>query len=32
MVEPIFKIKEENVTDEYGEFVIEPLEPDTATL
>jgi DNA-directed RNA polymerase subunit alpha len=27
MVEPIFKIKEENVTEEYGEFVIEPLEP-----
>lgn len=27
MVEPIFKIKEEKVTEEYGEFVIEPLEP-----
>ena len=27
MVEPTFKIKEEKVTDEYGEFVIEPLEP-----
>jgi DNA-directed RNA polymerase subunit alpha len=27
MVEPIFKVKEENVTDEYGEFIIEPLEP-----
>ena len=27
MVEPIFKIKEEKVTDEYGEFIIEPLEP-----
>lgn len=27
MTEPMFKIKEENVTDEYGEFVIEPLEP-----
>ena len=27
MVEPTFKIKEENVTAEYGEFVIEPLEP-----
>ena len=27
MVEPTFKIKEEKVTEEYGEFVIEPLEP-----
>jgi DNA-directed RNA polymerase subunit alpha len=27
MAEPIFKIKEEKVTEEYGEFVIEPLEP-----
>lgn len=27
MVEPTFKIKEEKVTDDYGEFVIEPLEP-----
>ncbi len=27
MVEPTFKIKEVNVTPEYGEFVIEPLEP-----
>jgi DNA-directed RNA polymerase subunit alpha len=27
MVEPTFKIKEEKVTDEYGEFIIEPLEP-----
>jgi DNA-directed RNA polymerase subunit alpha len=27
MAEPTFKIKEENVTGEYGEFVIEPLEP-----
>jgi len=27
MVEPIFKVKEENVTEEYGEFIIEPLEP-----
>src|ERR1035437_8307323 len=27
MVEPIFKVKEENVTEEYGEFTIEPLEP-----
>jgi DNA-directed RNA polymerase subunit alpha len=27
MVEPTFKITEENVTAEYGEFVIEPLEP-----
>lgn len=26
MVEPSFKIKEEKVTDDYGEFVIEPLE------
>ncbi len=26
MVEPTFKIKEEKVTAEYGEFVIEPLE------
>src|SRR5512135_359105 len=26
MVEPTFKIKEEKVTDEYGMFVIEPLE------
>jgi DNA-directed RNA polymerase subunit alpha len=26
MVEPAFKIKEEKVTDDYGEFVIEPLE------
>ena len=27
MTEPIFKIKEENITQDYGEFVIEPLEP-----
>lgn len=27
MVEPTFKIKEEKLTPEYGEFVIEPLEP-----
>src|ERR1035437_5831749 len=27
MVEPIFKIKEEKVTSDFGEFVIEPLEP-----
>jgi DNA-directed RNA polymerase subunit alpha len=27
MVEPTFKITEEKVTEEYGEFVIEPLEP-----
>ncbi len=27
MVEPTFKIKEEKVTEEYGEFIIEPLEP-----
>ncbi len=27
MVEPTFKIKEEKVTEEYGEFTLEPLEP-----
>lgn len=27
MVEPVFKIKEQKLTDDYGEFVIEPLEP-----
>ncbi len=27
MTEPMFKIKEEKVTQDYGEFVIEPLEP-----
>lgn len=27
MVEPNFKIKEEKLTDDYGEFSIEPLEP-----
>ncbi len=27
MVEPTFKVKEGKVTEEYGEFVIEPLEP-----
>lgn len=27
MTEPTFKIKEEKLTDTYGEFVIEPLEP-----
>ena len=27
MAELTFKIKEENMTEEYGEFVIEPLEP-----
>jgi DNA-directed RNA polymerase subunit alpha len=27
MIEPTFKIKEEKVTEEYGEFIIEPLEP-----
>src|ERR1700690_497672 len=27
MVDLIFKIKEQKVTDEYGEFIIEPLEP-----
>ncbi|MBI2074411.1 MAG: DNA-directed RNA polymerase subunit alpha [Candidatus Levybacteria bacterium] len=27
MIEPIFKVKEEKVTDTYGEFIIEPLEP-----
>ncbi len=26
MKEPTFKIKEQNLTDDYGEFVIEPLE------
>jgi DNA-directed RNA polymerase subunit alpha len=27
MAEPTFKIKEEKATQDYGEFVIEPLEP-----
>src|ERR1035437_4287905 len=27
MVDLIFKIKEQKVTDEFGEFIIEPLEP-----
>ena len=27
MIEPTFKIKEENITDDYGEFIFEPLEP-----
>jgi DNA-directed RNA polymerase subunit alpha len=27
MVEPIFKIKEQKVTNDFGEFIIEPLEP-----
>lgn len=27
MTEPTFKVKEIKVTDEYGEFAIEPLEP-----
>src|ERR1035437_10118939 len=27
MVEPIFKIKEQKVTEDFGEFIIEPLEP-----
>src|SRR3989338_5883189 len=27
MSSPNFKIKEEKVTNDYGEFVIEPLEP-----
>jgi DNA-directed RNA polymerase subunit alpha len=27
MIEPIFKVIEENSTPEYGQFVIEPLEP-----
>lgn len=27
MIEPTFKIKEEKVTDDYGEFILEPLEP-----
>lgn len=26
MIEPTFKIKEEKITEDYGEFVIEPLE------
>lgn len=27
MIEPIFKVKEETITQDYGEFIIEPLEP-----
>lgn len=27
MIEPTFKIKEEKVSSDYGEFIIEPLEP-----
>lgn len=27
MVDPTFKIKEQKITDEFGEFIIEPLEP-----
>lgn len=27
MIEPTFKVKEEKNTPEYGEFIIEPLEP-----
>lgn len=27
MVDPIFKIKEEKISEDYGEFIIEPLEP-----
>ncbi len=27
MIEPIFKVKEEKAGNEYGEFIIEPLEP-----
>lgn len=27
MIEPTFKIKEDKITDDYGEFIIEPLEP-----
>lgn len=27
MTEPMFKVKEEKVTSNYGEFIIEPLEP-----
>ncbi len=27
MVEPTFKIKEEKLSEDYGEFIIEPLEP-----
>ncbi len=27
MTDPMFKVKDEKVTDDYGEFIIEPLEP-----
>ena len=27
MIEPNFKIKEEQSTEDFGEFIIEPLEP-----
>jgi len=27
MLNPIFKIKEENISQDYGEFVMEPLDP-----
>jgi len=27
MIVPVFKIKEEKTTDQYGEFIIEPLDP-----
>ena len=27
MIEPKFKVKEEEVTDTFGRFIIEPLEP-----
>ena len=27
MIEPSFKVKEEKITADFGEFVIEPLEP-----
>lgn len=27
MIEPTFKVKEEKQTEDYGEFIIEPLEP-----
>src|SRR3990172_12334537 len=27
MIEPNFKVKEEKLTEDFGEFVIEPLEP-----
>ena len=27
MIEPNFKIKEEKTAEDYGEFILEPLEP-----